>query len=126
MTYAFSQLCQRVEHIEDIDNDRSRRDDKSSMVNPQWMGVSQENGESPRSHAEIETIIKDLQEQLNAHENRLTGKGVITGEFSYTSFGDLKDDVLKEIPRGSFGIFVDAWSICAFSNMDYTPESSFL
>ena len=48
------------------------------------------------------------------------------GEFAYTSFGDLKDDVLKEMPWGGFGIFVDAWYLCAFFNMEYTSESSFL
>ena len=48
------------------------------------------------------------------------------GEFVYTSFGDLKDDVLKEILWGGFGILVYAWSLCALCNMDYTSESSFL
>ena len=48
------------------------------------------------------------------------------GEFSYTYFGDLKDDFLKEMPQGGFGIFVGAWYLCAFFNMDYTSESSFL
>ena len=44
------------------------------------------------------------------------------GEFAYASFGDLKDDVLKEIPQGGFGLFVDAWYLCAFCNMEYTSE----
>ena len=48
------------------------------------------------------------------------------GEFVYTSFGDLKDAVLKEMPQGGFGIFVNTWSLCKFSNMDYTSDSSFL
>ena len=48
------------------------------------------------------------------------------GEFAYTSFGDLKDDVLKEIPWGGFGLFVDAWSRYAFCNMDYTADFYFL
>ena len=48
------------------------------------------------------------------------------GEFSYASFGDVKDDVLKEMPRGGFGLFVDAWSLCEFCNMDYTSEYYFL
>ena len=48
------------------------------------------------------------------------------GEFSYAYFGYLKDDLLKEMRWGGFGLFVDAWSLCAFSNMKYTSESSFL
>ena len=48
------------------------------------------------------------------------------GEFDYAYFGDLKDDVLKEISEGGLGLFVDAWYLCAFFNMDYTSESSFL
>ena len=48
------------------------------------------------------------------------------GEFSDTYFRDLKDDVLKEMHRGSFGLFVDAWSLCEYFNMDYNSESSFL
>ena len=47
-------------------------------------------------------------------------------EFAYVSFGGLKDDFLKEMPWGGFGIFVDAWSLCAFCSMDFTSESSFL
>ena len=60
----------------------------------------------------MDTILNNLQERLNAIENRVTGEGVSIGEFAYTSFGDLKDAVLKEMPRGCFGVFVDAWSIC--------------
>ena len=82
--------------------------------------------EPPRSHAEIDTILNNLKERLNAHDNHMNGNGVIIGEFAYTYFGNLKDDVLNEIPRGGFGIFVDAWSLCAHFNMDYTSESSFL
>ena len=48
------------------------------------------------------------------------------GEFNYAYFGDLKDDVLKEITHGSFGLFVDACYLCEFCNMDYISESSFL
>ena len=48
------------------------------------------------------------------------------GDFAYPSFGDLKGDVLKEIPRRGFGLFVDDWYLCAFCNMDYTSNSSFL
>ena len=42
------------------------------------------------------------------------------------SFRYLKDDVLKEMPWGGLGVFVDAWSLCAFFKMDYTSESRFL
>ena len=90
------------------------------------MGGSQDKGESPRSHTEIENILNNYQERLSAHDNRHNGNGFKMGEFAYTSFGYLKDDVLKEIPWGGFGIFVDAWSPCAFCKMDYTSESSFL
>ena len=38
----------------------------------------------------------------------------------------LKDEVLKEIPRGGFGIFVDAWYMCDFCNMDQTSKSYFI
>ena len=48
------------------------------------------------------------------------------GEPAYAYVGDLKDDALKEIPWGGFGLFVDAWSLCAFCNMVYTSESSLL
>ena len=47
-------------------------------------------------------------------------------ELAYASFGDFKYDVLKEIPQGGLGIFLYAWSLCAFFNMEYTSESSFL
>ena len=39
------------------------------------------------------------------------------GELFYYSFEDLNYEELKEIPRGG-GVFVDAWSLCAFFNMD--------
>ena len=48
------------------------------------------------------------------------------GEFAYVSFGYFKDDVLKKIPQGYFGLFVDAWPLCAFCKMDYSSEFSFL
>ena len=48
------------------------------------------------------------------------------GEFAYKYFGNLRNDVLKDMPQGGFGIFIDAWSLCAFFNMDHTSESSFL
>ena len=92
------------------------------MANPQWTEVIQVKWEPPRSHSEIETILNNLQELLNAHDNRITGEGFRMGEFAYASFGDLKDDVLKEIPQGGFGLFVDAWYLCAFCNMEYTSE----
>ena len=47
-------------------------------------------------------------------------------ELAYASFRDFKYDVLKEIPQGGLGIFLYAWSLCAFFNMEYTSESSFL
>ena len=90
------------------------------------MGGSQDKGEPPISHAEVDTIVNNLQECLNAHDSRITGNGVRMGEFAYTSFGDLKDDVLKEMPWGGFGIFLYACSLCAFYNMDYTSEYSFI
>ena len=62
------------------------------------MGGSQDKGEPPRIHTEIETILKNLQESINAHDNRITDEGVRMGEFSYASFGDLKYDVLRKIP----------------------------
>ena len=65
-------------------------------------------------------------DSLNAHDNLITSERVRMGEFSYAYFGDLKDYILKEMPWGGFGLFVDAWSPCAFFNMDYTYESSFL
>ena len=49
----------------------------------------------PRIHAEIETIINDLQERFKAHDKCLVYQGVKMGEFSYASFGDLKDELLK-------------------------------
>ena len=48
------------------------------------------------------------------------------GDFSYTSFGYLKDYALKKMPWKSFGIYVYAWSLCGFFNMGYNPESYFL
>ena len=90
------------------------------------MGGSQDKGDTPRSHSRMETILNNLQECLNTHDNRHTGKGVKTGDFAYRSFEDLKDDVLKEIHGGEFGIFVNAWSLCEFCYIDYTSKSSFL
>ena len=81
------------------------------------MGVIQDKVESPRSHAEIENILNNLQERLNTHDNRITGDGFRMGEFSYASFGYLKDGVLKEMPRGGFGLFMDAWYLCALCSM---------
>ena len=78
------------------------------------MGGIQDKGEATIFNAEIDTIINDLQERLKAHDNRLTGKGFKMGEFVYMSFEDLKDEFLKEMPWGGFGIFVDAWYLCAF------------
>ena len=44
------------------------------------------------------------------------------GDFAYAYFVDLKDGFLNEMPQGSFGLFVDAWSICVFFNMGYTSS----
>ena len=68
------------------------------LGNPQCMEGSQYKREPSSSHAEIETILKNLQESINAHDNRITDEGVRMGEFSYASFGDLKYDVLRKIP----------------------------
>ena len=65
------------------------------------MGGSQDKVEAPISHAKIQTILNELQECLETHENHLNGKGFIMGELDYASFGDLKDEVLKEIPQGA-------------------------
>ena len=48
------------------------------------------------------------------------------GEFDFVYFGGLKYFVLKEIPWGGLGIFVDVWYLCVFFNMDYTSDSYFL
>ena len=90
------------------------------------MGGSQDKVEAKIINALIETIFNDLQERLKAHEKHLTGKGFKMGEFVYTSFGDIKDEFLKEMPWGGFRIFVDAWYLCAFCNIDYTSKSYFL
>ena len=62
------------------------------------MGGSQDKVEAPISHAKIQTILNELQECLETHENHLNGKGFIMGDLDHASFGDLKDEVLKEIP----------------------------
>ena len=81
---------------------------------------------NPRIHSCIETIINNLEERLNDHDNCLTGDGFKIVEFSYSYFGDLKDDVLKETTMGGSGIFMDACSLCEFCNMGYTSKSFFL
>ena len=40
---------------------------------------SQDKVEFPRSHAEIDTILNNLQERPSAHDNQLTGDGVKMG-----------------------------------------------
>ena len=65
------------------------------MGNPQWIKGSQYKWESSISYTEIETFLNNIQERLNAHDNRITGEGVRMEEFSYAYFGDLNDDVLK-------------------------------
>ena len=37
LTYALSQLCQSIEYLEDLENERSGREEESSLGNPQWM-----------------------------------------------------------------------------------------
>ena len=59
------------------------------------MEGSQDKVESPKIHAEGETIINNLQERLSAHYNRITDEWFRMGEFSYTYSGGLKDGVLK-------------------------------
>ena len=77
------------------------------------------------SYEEIEATLYNLQECPKAHDNLITSKGVKMGELVYAFLGELKDEVLKEIPRWGCGIFVDTRSICAFFNMQYTSDSSF-
>ena len=48
------------------------------------------------------------------------------GDFTFISWGDLKNEVLEEIPWGGFGLFVDAWYLCTSCNMDYNYYPSFL
>ena len=79
LIYSFSLLCQQVEHLENIDNERSGREDERLLVNPQWMEGSQDKRESQRSHVEMENFLNNLQELLNAHDNRTTDEGVIMG-----------------------------------------------
>ena len=52
------------------------------------MGGIQFKGESPKNHAEIDTILNNLQERINEPDNCITGEGVIIGEFSYAYLGD--------------------------------------
>ena len=59
------------------------------------MGGSQDKVGSPRSHAEIENILNNLQERLIAYGKCITGDGFIMGEFAYAYFGGLKDAFLK-------------------------------
>ena len=126
LTYVFSQLRHCIEHLENPENERSRREDNIYLGNPQRTEGIQDKGESPTSYTEIDTSLNNLQERLNAHDKSITGEGVRTGESAYTYFGDLKDVVTKKIPRGVFGIFVDDWYLCAFCNIDNTYETSFL
>ena len=37
MNYTFSQLCQLIEHLENLENWRSGRKDESSLGDPHWM-----------------------------------------------------------------------------------------
>ena len=74
LTYAFRQLRQCIDHLENMENERSGREEKRSLGDPQCMSRSQYKGEAPIIHANIETILNDLQERLKAHENRLTAK----------------------------------------------------
>ena len=44
LIYTFSQLRQRIEHLEDLDNEISIIEDETFMGNPKWMGGSQYKG----------------------------------------------------------------------------------
>ena len=44
-------------------------------------------------------------------------------EFAHKYVGGLKDEVLEEMTRGGFGIFVGAWYIHTFCNIEYTSKS---
>ena len=50
LTYAFSQLRQRIERLYNLENKRSGREDEISHCNPQCMGGSQDKEGYPRSH----------------------------------------------------------------------------
>ena len=50
----------------------------------------------------METIINKLQDKRNNNDNHLTGYEAKMGDFSYVSFGDLKDDVMKKMAQGYF------------------------
>ena len=105
-----------------MENEIFGREYDSSLEVPHWIGGRQDKGEPPKIHMEIEPILNNLQEGLKVHYNRLSGKGVKIGEFSYACFGYLKDELLKEMLQGGFGIFVDAWYLCAFLNTYYTSK----
>ena len=60
-TYEFSQLRQRTEHLENLDNEVSGSEDESSLGDHQLMVGIKDKGETPRIHTEIETIINNLQ-----------------------------------------------------------------
>ena len=61
LAYSLSQLRQRIEHLENLWKERSGREDDSSLGGPQCMLGSQDKVEFPRSHAEIDTILNNLQ-----------------------------------------------------------------
>ena len=61
------------------------------------MVESQDKGYTPRSHAEIETILDKPKELLNSYDNSFFGGWVKIGDFAYAYLGDLKYDVLKEM-----------------------------
>ena len=71
LTYAFSQLCQKIGHIYNLENERSGREEESSFGNPQCIGRSQDKGDNPRSQAYIKNILNNVQERLKAQYNRL-------------------------------------------------------
>ena len=48
------------------------------------------------------------------------------GDFAYAYFGGLKYGVLNEMTQGVFDLFVYAWSLFPFCNVDYTSKTSFL
>ena len=62
LNYAFNRLRQRIEDLEDLQNDSSGREEKISLVKLQWMVGSQDKEESPISHTEMilfSTIFKN-------------------------------------------------------------------
>ena len=60
LTYAFSQLCQKIGHLYNLENERSGREEESSFGNPQCIGRSQDKGDNP-----THVLIAGLAEKLS-------------------------------------------------------------